>query len=595
MLRSIKIHSAWLCLLVVLMVALACSGPNEPLDTPPTSAPTPTPLALSVNVADPPLVNDDVVIEQAQDPSEIIASRDVVAGDEATDWAVEVPAHSVTIWNPRWRGAASPALSTRIYNSDAIVRANFVSASNGVLRFTALEYLKGSGTINATIDVRASTVGRTTTWDTREGILFLSTGTTEGARGDALTYNFAPGWSTDDYKGTLGIGYSIDKRNPVWLPSLSSGEFIIEARSPSGEINPSISLADLRTAIAWQVNSNNVADYDLCVQAALRYDQGVRDWDTFFGPPTGIGVEEPFTIETTGDNAWVVESFDRRHHQTGMYARLWLTGTDRNLFRTRIVDDDTTSTNGYVINIEASRPLPSATYQFIVNSQEAVFRPCNFSQSGGQIQWVVNVPATEGVVHEALFDPATLTAGVGAEGTTGTLSNTSFTIGGTSTSLSGLKWTDGSATLTLSRHVALTGHRLDVVEVDGTVSRSLSMSSATVNASNRTYTWSTSQPWHVGDQLMVRITPDVQVSLSVDKPTPAAAESVTISTSITNGFDGLTPSYSWELGFSGVWLQYGEGPNLKTLGNSETVGFRVTVTYSNGYSKTSAPLFVTWP
>ena len=94
---------------------------------------------------------------------------------------------------------------------------------------------------------------------------------------------------------------------------------------------------------------------------------------------------------------------------------------------------------------------------------------------------------------------------------------------------------------------------------------------------------------------MVRIMPAVQIALSVDKPTPAAGESVTISTSITNGFDGLTPSYSWELGFSGVWLQYGEGPTLKTLGNSETVGFRVTVTYANGYSVTSAPINVTWP
>ena len=593
MLRPIKIHSAWLCLLVVLMVALACSGPNEPLDTPTASAPTPKPLALSVNVADSPSVNDAVVIQQAQDPSAPATNQDVVEEAEEIYW--DAPRPSVTIWNPRWRGAASPALSTRIYNSDAIVRANFVSASNGVLRFTALEYLKGSGTINATIDVRASTVGRTTTWDTREGILFLSTGTTEGARGDALTYNFAPGWSTDEYKGTLGIGYSIDKRNPVWLPSVASGEFIIEALSPSGEANPSISLADLRTAIAWQVNSNNVDEYDKCVQAALRYEQGVRDWDVFFGPPTGINVEEPFTIETTGDNAWVVHSFDNRIRTDGMYSRLWLTGTDQNHFRTRIVDDDTSHANGYFINIEASRPLPPATYQFVVNSQEAVFRPCNFSQSGGQVQWVVNVPSTEGVVHEALFDPATLTAGVGAEGTTGTLSNTSFTIGGTSTSLSGLKWADGSATLTLSRHVALTGHRLDIVEVDGTVSRSLSMSSATVNASNRTYTWSTSQPWHTGDKLMVRIMPAVQIALSVDKPTPAAGESVTISTSITNGFDGLTPSYSWELGFSGVWLQYGEGPTLKTLGNSETVGFRVTVTYANGYSVTSAPINVTWP
>ena len=66
-------------------------------------------------------------------------------------------------------------MEERIYVADVIVRATLVSAEDGLLRFNAVEYLKGTGAKK--LAVRVSTSGRNTQWDDQEAVLFLTLST----------------------------------------------------------------------------------------------------------------------------------------------------------------------------------------------------------------------------------------------------------------------------------------------------------------------------------------------------------------------------------------------------------------------------------
>ena len=81
-----------------------------------------------------------------------------------------------------------------------------------------------------------------------------------------------------------------------------------------------------------------------------------------------------------------------------------------------------------------------------------------------------------------------------------------FTVGGTSTEIVGLEWSNDEVVLTLDPHVSLRGHVLEFIALDGNASLSLLTDSATVDSTAGTYSWSmTPQPWENGDQLMLRI------------------------------------------------------------------------------------------
>ena len=60
-------------------------------------------------------------------------------------------------------------------------------------------------------------------------------------------------------------------------------------------------------------------------------------------------------------------------------------------------------------------------------------------------------------------------------------------------------------TMELSPAASLSGYDMDVIELDGSTSLTLSVAGATSNAGG-TLTWAvTDQPWHAGDQLMLRL------------------------------------------------------------------------------------------
>ena len=177
------------------------------------------------------------------------------------------------------------------------------------------------------------------------------------------------------------------------------------------------------------------------------------------------------------------------------------------MFSREPVDDDTDPQNGYQSPFTIKRPLAAGTYSVTARGIRGEFLPCNFTpESGGRIDYTITVTAPAGVLHEALFDPVTLTAGVGADGSNGTLTPTGFNVSGTSTSITGLRWEDGTATLSLSPYVSLAGHVLDFIALDGSVALSLPVSSAMEDSAVGTLTWSMAkQPWVARDLVMLRI------------------------------------------------------------------------------------------
>ena len=630
--KTNALHRGWRwlvpALLVVAFVMVACSG------TPTTPAPSPTSIGAPVQPSptSAPTATPGHVTEPTSTPRPTLTPTPTPL---PLVYPTPTPEKAMAL-NFIWR--YPPSLDEQILDSEFIIRATLQSATAGtlsvpsdpgveptyratqVLTFNVHEYLKGRGPLTLAVTVVGRDIfitemeakshadnvllGRNTQWDNRQAIVFVRTSrftsVAGGASGDSGQPSKSYELTTSNPYVKSEWDYTITSLDRAWLPAVNEPipgsssrdappqqEFITDgSQSPP----PTSTLAQLRTRIseidALFAAGEGTEGYDECIEGMLLRERYYRDW-------------EPSTVEKAMESGMpaghAVYRIDLAHLHPA-YSRDYVSGANETLFEVVVIDDNDNPTDGYSRALRTTRPLPAGLYNVRYNAQHYSYIPCNFKPEDGYTIYAVTVTPAANVVHEALFDPATLTAGVGADGTTGKLSDTSFTIGGTTSSLAGLKWESGSATLTLSAHVSLAGHRVDIMETDGTVSRSLLVSSATENASARTYTWETSQPWHDGDKLLVQILPALQITLSVDKPTPAAAEPVTLTATVTNGFARPQPSFSWELGFGDTWLQYGDGPSLKTLGNpGETVGFRVTVTYSNGFSLTSAPLSVTWP
>ena len=165
-----------------------------------------------------------------------------------------------------------------------------------------------------------------------------------------------------------------------------------------------------------------------------------------------------------------------------------------------------------------TRPLPAGEYRFYWAEQNELFSLCDGVPEALKTrdEIVVTVTPPPDTLHEAFFDPVMLGAGVGADGSNGVIKPTAFSVDGTSTSITGLRWDNGSVVLTLSPHSSLAGQKLDFIELDGSVGLSLETSSATEDTTAGTLTWSIpNQPWHDGDMLMLRI-----AASTTPEPTP---------------------------------------------------------------------------
>ena len=157
--------------------------------------------------------------------------------------------------------------------------------------------------------------------------------------------------------------------------------------------------------------------------------------------------------------------------------------------------------------VTSMRPLPEGEYKFYYSYRPQRYIICDAhpEEELKRDEIFVTVTAPAGTVHEALFDPAAIGTAVGADAANGVVEPAGFTVGGTATTITGLKWESGVATMQLSPAASLSGYDIDVIELDGSVSLTLSVADATSNAGG-TLTWNVAdQPWHAGDQLMLRL------------------------------------------------------------------------------------------
>ena len=448
------------------------------------------------------------------------------------------PGTHVYVVNTPYNGAATASLEERIYMADVVVKARLQSARNDVLSFRAIAYLKGTGPGNFT--VRAKTAGRDTQWDNQDAILFLNrlTGESENFRFIDTTfwgYNITS-IAAHEYTGVLPEGYSLGRRNPVWLPagsgsdtsssrSLPSGSIIIEY---DGNTPVVVTESELKGEIRWLTRAatsspvsgqssgtskSNTATqvpegYQACIKEAVNFIRLQRDWEAYYNRPFGPSYDGVSFDSNTGMGEPVVVYGYQYSPEYDIHS---ISGSDAHLFKVQRGDHDNNPENGYKPGVVTTRPLPAGTYTFNHRVQPWYSIPCDFQPEGAYTHFTVWVTAPPGTVHEALFDPETTTAGVGYLGgpatTTGVLKPAGFSVRGRAITITGLTWQNGRVVLTLDRF----GSWLDgfsFIEQDGTVGLRLAEVDATKDWTARTLTWEVSeQPWEPGDELMMRMGP----------------------------------------------------------------------------------------
>ena len=409
--------------------------------------------------------------------------------------------------------------------------------------FSVLEYLKGSGTNDivalwaapffdtqeeAEAALPTIAAARDTRWDDREAIIFLQYSATylpstlQAGRfffsGEHLV-----GGIPDDY-------YSLASRgNKLWLPaeaalgasSQLSGDqqrFLMDMPPATGTA-PTITLGEIKTRIAAVAAKLDAGDgseeYTECVQRTYR-----REGD------------DRHSIETGGDGYFYrIPDLDSGLaslsvvYETLAYAGLpnqraevWLDGGDEDLFSVEFSGgvpydfsgDGTNDSIEYAQRVVSARPLPSGVYRTHYNNRDAHFVPC--AGYASRYEWTVTVNTPEATLHEAFFDPVTAGTAVAADATNGVLKPASFTdANGASATVQRIEWEagtgeTGTVKLKVSPHTGVADHIVDFIALDGSVPLSLDVSEATVDAANRTLSWTVpSQPWQDGHQLMVRI------------------------------------------------------------------------------------------
>ena len=361
---------------------------------------------------------------------------------------------------------------------------------------------------------------RNTTWDGREGVLFLnplrlpyspagdSNGSDPGS-GDRAPTAPAFAFTLSNPEVQSEWDYAVDTLSRAWLPARDDGGasarasdapatqvFITDgAKSPP----PVTSLADLRSSIseiATMVQAGTTTEYMECIYFKITRERHYRD-DPYIPPEYEANLTSGFAggmLLYTETGKWP------------KYHNYWLSGPDMEHFQALIVDDDTNPSNGYDNTLSTARPLPAGQYRVYYHWQHYNEIPCNFRPDDTPDNWTATVTAPTGTLHEAFFDPGAAGGAVGFSAVIGSLEPAGFTLGGTATAIGGLLWQSGSVVLTLAPYAALTTYDLDFIGLDGSVSLTLTGATATANSADETLTSPVAeQPWQDGDQLMLRI------------------------------------------------------------------------------------------
>ncbi len=448
-------------------------------------------------------------------------------------------------------------LNSRIFHADLIIRARLIStnataenidtdeggstAYRGMLefKFRVLEYLKGTGggefvvfvtdqrdrtysTMELALEASQSwDRDRNTQWDQREALIFAEN--PAEASGQATRYSLGYG-----YVGAYGL----DSKYRVWLPSVSSSasgsassgdlRFLLEepgGGGPSGGASgtdsgqpETISVSEMKALIVrlenWIEEGEGVEGHIECIRKSFTEEARINGHKE-----RGESLSSTYDFYLgSGLPAGTV-----MHETLLMAGRWWLLGKDKVFFAVE---------NGA---LHVTRPLPAGKYRYNSSYQSPEFIPCDYhpDEYKTRLENIVTVTAPAGTLHEAFFDPVTDGSAVAADSSNGVLKPAAFTdANNASATIQRIEWDAGTVKVKVSSQTGLAGQTVDIVELDGSVSLSLDVDNATVEAANNTLSWAVaSQPWHDGDKLMVRIrvavpaSEGVSVSLSEDTVT----------------------------------------------------------------------------
>ncbi|MDE2901967.1 MAG: hypothetical protein OXP73_02950, partial [Chloroflexota bacterium] len=341
----------------------------------------------------------------------------------------------VTLSDPTWHVA--PSLEEQIVDSSTIVRATLQSVTAAVvaepddggyrpvqeLRFTTHEYLKGSGPATLLVAVRggdtyATEAGartaadfaiarRVTTWDGRQGVLFLrAADPTYAPVGSGATETTVAAGAlafTVSNPGQSPWAYSVDTLSRAWLPAEDPPT---EGETPTAFVTngtqsppPTITLANLRAQIASLSaelkTGEDIAGFELCIEKRM-----IRLRHRRADPWTP---KQRAATLASGSAAGTEVSRETHAYREAEYDRHWLSGADAALFRSAIMDDDGQPSTGFTHGSRTTRPLPAGEYRLRYNSMGHRFFPCRFVPLDGYRNWTITVTAPAGTVHEAFF------------------------------------------------------------------------------------------------------------------------------------------------------------------------------------------------
>ena len=444
------------------------------------------------------------------------------------------------------------SLEERIFASPVIVRVRFDTASSTVeygrtyrglkyiaaleLSFTVLEYLNGSGASNIVavwnagqiFDTReeaeaalpAIASARDAQWDNREAIIFLQHSQTYLPSTQALERYYLSGERY--FNNTLDDYYSIGSPyNKLWLPadtavgrpSQPGGDqkrFLLDVPPATGSA-PTITLGEVKARIAAVTAklaaSDGSEEYMKCVTESYflerfqRHRKVTRPERLY----TGSNISPPH-VHQIGSGLAAGSVVYRLPEESDIAPdvsiQVWLDSGDEGLF------DAATPSQDY--RVLTSRPLIERIYKFYFNHRGPFYSLCD--GWAVRYEWTVTVTAPEGTLHEAFFDPVTDGSAVAADSANGVLKPAAFTgANGATTTIERIAWEPGSGAtgtvkVALSPHTGISGHAVDFIALDGSVSLSLNVADAAVDLASNTLSWPVaSRPWGSGDKLMVRI------------------------------------------------------------------------------------------
>ena len=478
-----------------------------------------------------------------------------VAPPAATNTPTPGVVRPLSVPPPPYDGPRS--LEERIFASPVIARVRLDSVSSVAesgstyqgekylalleFSFSVQEYLKGSGADDIVavwaaapfFDTREEAEAalpsivatRDSQWDDRETIVFLQQDFQEFLPSTQQANRYYLAWGGGLPMYALDDGYSIASRhNKLWLPASAAvgapsqptgdQQRILMDVLPATGTAPNITLGEIKTKIAGVTAKLNAGDgseeYTECVRETYYIERRNRHLREKYPDRehTGTNISPPhvhqFDSGLAGDTV-VYEIPEGDTITPGAPFEAWLDDGDASLFSVASPSQD--------YRMTTTRPLPGGTYNFYFNHRGSYYSRCD----GWAIryEWTVTVNSPAGTLHEAFFDPVTDGTAVAADDSNGVLKPAMFTdANGASATLERIAWepgTGGSGTVKLQVNppTGLTDQEVNFIALDGSVSLSLQVANATVDAANRTLSWAVdSQPWQSGDQLMLRIRED---------------------------------------------------------------------------------------